>query len=464
MRVVLLSGGSGKRLWPLSNDVRSKAFLKLLPAPSEQGGKESMIQRVCRQLDSVGLLSSTVIVTHESQVEIMRNHIGEQIPIISEPVKRGTFSAIALAASYFYTLTSIDPQEAIVVLPVDLFAEASFFELICKIPEVLAKTQADLALIGATPKHPSSQLGYIVPQVTGQLNYWQVEQFVEKPKELEAMQLLKRGALWNCGVFGFTLAFLLPYLKKIGLPSLYQDLLTCYEQLPEASFDVEVVEKTKHSVVLPYAGEWKDLGSWQTLATHLEANVIGYGQITGASANTYLVNELPTKIHVIDIPDIIVAASPDGILVAHIASASQIKEQLSSVSQKPLVEEKRWGTCRILDHTWSDECSGNPLEEDVLTRLIELYPGKNTSYHQHQYRKEVWTILAGRGQVMLNEVLQEIGPGDVLQIPSGTRHAVRAITPLTLVEVQFGIRLAEDDITRLVINWEDSLHYRSGTV
>ncbi|WP_315971285.1 sugar phosphate nucleotidyltransferase [Paenibacillus sp. N3.4] len=395
MRIILLSGGSGKRLWPLSNEIRSKVFLKLLS--TEDGGKESMIQRVCRQLDSVGLLPSTSIITHDSQVEITRSHVGDKITILSEPYKKGTFAAIGLAASYFHSQDQADPNETICILPVDTFVESEFFQLLHRFPDVLAQSQADIALIGTAPQYPSSQYGYIVPDPTShnEQEYFTVNQFVEKPEKQHAIDLIRKQALWNCGIFAFSLSYMVSYLLSKGLPVRYEDWLQQYEQFAEISFDHEVVEKTNHSVVIPYHGSWKDLGSWETLSNHLGSNVIGSGQVSQNSVNTHLVNELSFPIQIIDLSNIIVAASQDGILVASKTSANQIKDKLGNIPPRPMYEEKRWGTYRVLDHSSMEH------EKQTMTKKIDLLPGKNISYHLHQKRKEVWTILSGTGEFIL---------------------------------------------------------------
>ncbi|MFC5468115.1 sugar phosphate nucleotidyltransferase [Cohnella suwonensis] len=455
MRIVLLSGGSGKRLWPLSNEIRSKIFLKLLP--SEDGGKESMIQRVCRQLDEAGLLPSTSIVAHKSQVEMIQNHVGDKIPIIAEPHKRGTFTAVALAASYLHSKLPATPDETVCVIPVDLFVESEFFDLLRKFPEVLAQSGSDLALLGTTPKHPSSQYGYIVPQLAVETDYlskdyFSVTQFVEKPIEEYALRLINEYAMWNCGVFAFSLSFMLSSLKSKGLPIVYKELLDRYEHLSEASFDVEVVEKTRHSVVIPYDKVWQDLGDWGVLPDHFGSSVIGLGQISSDSIHTHLVNELAYPIHVIGVSNIIVAASTDGILVANKDKSNQIKKLLN-YRQKPMYGEKRWGTYRILDHSMTD------IGTETLTKKVQLLPGKNTSYHLHQKRKETWTIISGTGEFILEAVNDQIQTGDVLQIPAGAKHAIKAITPLEYIEIQIGTELVDEDIIRIAMTWEEMIQY-----
>ncbi|QHW32047.1 cupin domain-containing protein [Paenibacillus rhizovicinus] len=452
MRIVLLSGGSGKRLWPLSNEIRSKIYLKLLP--SEDGGKESMIQRVCRQLEEAGLLPYSSIVAHHSQAEITQNHVGSRILFHAEPHRRGTFAAVALAASYLHARQLAAADETICVLPVDLFVESEFFRLLHAFPDVLAQSGADLGLLGTTPKHPSSQFGYIVPQPTDKGDhtsqaYAAVDQFIEKPNEEAARRLIDKQALWNCGVFAFPLSFMLSSLQSKGLPVDYEDLLDRYEQLPEVSFDVEIVEKTQRRAVIAYDQAWRDLGDWNALPDYLGSPVIGQGEISSDSVHTHVVNELACPIHVIGLSNVIVAASADGILVASKDKSNQIKQRLTD-GQQPRFGEKRWGTYHVLDDAKTD------AESETLTQKVTLLPGKNTSYHLHRKRTETWIILSGTGEFLLDAAHMQIQAGDVLRIPAGSKHAVKAITPLTFIAVQIGENLlGEEDVLRIAMTWEE---------
>ena len=161
MRLVLLSGGSGKRLWPLSNDTRSKQFLKVLEG--EDGEKQSMVQRVWGQLKEQDLQNLHIISTSKMQRDMIYSQIGMDVPLIIEPERRDTFPAIALAASYLYSIENVSENEVIVVLPVDPYIEDPFFEKVKELENVLAHSEADLALIGVKPTYPSSKYGYIVP-------------------------------------------------------------------------------------------------------------------------------------------------------------------------------------------------------------------------------------------------------------------------------------------------------------
>jgi mannose-1-phosphate guanylyltransferase len=291
-----------------------------------------------------------------------------------------------------------------------------------------------------------------VPKVAkNKSDYCAVDHFVEKPDKKTASRLIKKNALWNCGVFAFSIGFMLSRLRIRGLPVVYEELLAQYEHLPELSFDHEVVEKTRDVIVIPYDGAWKDLGSWTVLTDHLGTKIIGPGAVSDDSVNTHLINDLPYPVYVIDVPNIIVAASPDGILVASKTNSNRIKQMIAKDCQKPMYEERRWGTYQVLDHTQQEECI------ETLTKKIMLYPGKYISYQLHHKRKEIWTVLSGSGELMLDGTLSSVQAGDVVQIPPGTKHAVRALTPMEMIEVQFGSELVEDDIARLALTWEEAV-------
>ncbi|MBY3623195.1 cupin domain-containing protein [Acinetobacter sp. CUI P1] len=446
MQIVLLSGGSGKRLWPLSNEIRSKAFLRLLP--TENGGMESMIERVCRGLDEAGLLDSSCIVTHRSQVEITRKSVGDQVALLAEPQKRGTFTAVALAASYLHSVKKIDLEEIVVVIPVDSYVEASFFRQLQQFPSVLSESQADIALIGVTPEFPSTQFGYILPsEGSGGTSFLNVKQFAEKPDELAAAEFISSGGLWNCGVFSCSLGYLLSSMMERKLSVDYMELLERYDELPERSFDYEVLEHTRRAVVIPYRGIWADIGSWDALTPHLQEKVIGRGSISEDSKGTYLVNELSCPIHVIGAPGLIVAAGADGILVAGIEQAKRIKQKLEGHAAKPMIEEKRWGSSRILD--FSRTAAG----VEVTTSKITMLAGKHTSYHVHRHTKEIWSFLSGNGEYRMNGILHAVAAGDTVTVSAGARHGLRAITPLELIIIELVTSPDVGDYVRVSADW-----------
>jgi mannose-1-phosphate guanylyltransferase len=448
LNLVLLSGGSGKRLWPLSNDARSKQFLKVLV--NKNGINCSMVQRVWEQLYEVGLVGSTVIATSKSQVDMIQSQIGQDVTLIIEPERRDTFPAIALAAVFLYSIKGVSLNEVLAILPVDPYVEDNFFNRIKDLEQVIEETEADIALIGVKPTFPSEKYGYIVPkEKNDSLDYVMVSHFKEKPSEEVAKKLMKEHALWNCGVFAFKLNYIISKLVKLGLPVQYEELLKQYNRLPKNSFDYEVVEKANNIVALPYNGEWKDLGTWNTLTEEMATDVIGKGIVSTDCKNTHLINELDIPVAILGINNAVIAVSPDGILVTDKEASPKVKGLVATFDQRPMYEDRRWGWYHVLDYTKF------PDGREVLTKKIGVKAGKNLSYQLHHKRSEVWTIIEGQGEFALDDQIIVVKPGDVLTIPLGAKHGIKANTNLQFIEVQSGTDLVEDDIVRIFMTWEE---------
>ena len=452
MEVILLSGGSGQRLWPLSNDSRSKQFLKVLEG---QGGSiESMAQRVWRQLGEVGLQEQAVIATSKKQVDILKNQLGRQVPIIVEPERRDTFPAIALTAAYLFSVKRITPDEVVAVLPIDSYVDNDFYESVKRLEDTLNRSGGSIALMGVKPNTPSSRFGYMIPKKKHK-NHINVSHFVEKPSEAYAQALIEEEALWNCGVFAFHLGFILAIIEKMGFPLNYADLLAQYEKLPKISFDFEVVERTKDIVALPYEGMWEDLGVWSTLTEQMPQQFKSPNMLCPESKNTHIINELDIPVAVLGISNAVIVSGPDGILVSDKELSSNLKKFISQFKKRPMYEEKKWGWYKILDHT---KYEGG---EEVITRRMAIRADSCLSYQEHKLRKENWTILSGKGTVILNNQLFEVKAGSVIEIPAGTKHALKASTDMELIEIQQGPVLSEEDVYRIILDWEEILSLRS---
>ncbi len=448
MKLVLLSGGSGKRLWPLSNDARSKQFLKVLR--DGNGRRESMVQRVWRQLGSAGLTGSAIIATSRAQTDALQSQLGNDVCLVVEPERRDTFPAISLAAAYLHSELGTDLGEVVVVLPVDPYVDNSFFAKLKELGGVLDAWGSDMALIGVNPTYPSTKYGYIVPQRPGEVSEaFQVGSFTEKPAEERALDLISYGALWNCGVFAFKLNYALSILEEKGFSTSYGELLEQYHEMPKISFDYEVVERAKSIAALRYAGSWKDLGTWNTLTEEMASGVTGPGIISEDCPNTHVVNELDIPVAVLGLANVVVAVGPDGVLVADKNASPRVKELVEGFSQRPMYEERRWGSYRVLDYTKAEHGM------EVLTKRICIAPGKNLSYQVHRKRGEVWTIIKGQGELAFEDELRLVKAGDVVQIPVGARHGIKAVTELEFIEVQMGSQLVEEDIERIFMSWEE---------
>lgn len=444
MKIILLSGGSGTRLWPLSNDSRAKQFLKVL-RNNETNEMESMVQRVYRQLSTVVAKEDMIIATNAAQVDILRNQLGN-IPIVVEPERRDTFPAIALACSYLWSELNVSKGEIVGVVSVDSFVDVAFYEKVHQLEQLLQQTKAQIALLGIKPTYPSSKYGYLIPE--NLVEYMQVASFKEKPTEEAAQTLIEQGAYWNSGVFAFSLQMIYDKLLEKQLPVQYDELKNIFSMTTKNSFDYEVVEHLSNIVALTYDGYWKDLGTWNTLTEEMSEVIIGNGGISEDCINTHIVNELELPVKVLGISNAVVAVSSDGILVTDKPSSSKMKDMLhEGLFARPMFEERRWGWYRVLDFSKKDD-------KEILTKKLFVEAGKNLSYQYHNYRAEIWTIVSGEAEFMLNEQIKKVNAGDVIQIPIGAKHTIKAITDTEIIEVQMGSSLIEEDIVRLDYDWK----------
>ena len=430
MNIVLLSGGSGKRLWPLSNDIRSKQFIKIFK--TEDGGYESMLQRVYRQIKQVDPDAKVTIATSKAQVSAIRNQIGEDVGISAEPCRRDTFPAIALVAAYLRDVTGISEEEPIVICPVDPYVEEEYFAVIEELGKQAAKAEANLVLMGIKPTYPSEKYGYIIPGSAEQVSM--VSAFKEKPDKKTAQIYIERGALWNGGVFACRLKYLLDKAHELIDFEDYADLFEKYGELNRISFDYAVVEKEENIQVMRYEGQWKDLGTWNTLTEAMGENSVGNAIIGNACQNVHVINELNVPILAMGLSDVVISVSPEGILVSDKKQSSYIKPYIDEISQKVMFAEKSWGSFRVLD-----------VENESMTIKVTLNPGCRMNYHSHRNRDEVWTVISGEGRTVVDGMEQKVTVGDVVAMQAGCRHTVIADTKLKLIEVQLGKEISVDN-------------------
>jgi mannose-1-phosphate guanylyltransferase len=439
MHLILLSGGSGKRLWPLSNDVRSKQFLKLLK--DEKDNAESMVQRVYRQIKEVGGWDSITVAASASQRDMLALQLGEDVNVVIEPERRDTFPAIALACSYLYSEKKVAPDEAIAVLPVDPYVDLDYFIKVSDMEKViLQEKETDLVLLGALPTFPTEKYGYIVCEENG----FDVSRFKEKPTVSEAQQLIDQGALWNCGVFGLKLGYVLDILKeKYGVEDFrYSAMAQTFLTLKKTSFDYEIVEKAKNIKAIKYENTWMDLGTWQTITMEMKNSAEGNVITDDACRNTHIINDIEMPIVAMGIEDAVIVASNDGILVAKKDRTSKLKDMISGVNNRPMYERKSWGKYKVYENN-----------AGALTKKLIIEEGKQISYQYHAHRKEVWTILSGEGILYLDGVKSKVSVGDVIKIDENMKHGIKAVTQLEIIEVQIGDKLEEEDIVRINMEW-----------
>ena len=395
-----------------------------------------MVQRMFRMIKKVSSDSRIVVATSETQVTSIKRQLSENVEISIEPCRRDTFPAIALSTAYLHDVLNIEENESVVVCPVDPLVEEGYFETLKKMFDVAG--QQNLTLMGIKPTYPSEKYGYIIPR-NGSVD------FKEKPELAAAKEYIKQGALWNGGVFAFKIKYLLDKAKQLCGTSNYNELFDNYANLKKISFDYAVAEHEKDIKVIEYDGEWKDLGTWNTFTEAMQ-DATGDNCILGEnSVNTHIVNELSIPIVGLGLKNIVVAASPDGILVSDKEASSYLKKYVPD--NRPMFEKRLWGEYRVLYFQQFD----NGIKS--LTKELMVIPDKSISYQKHNHRSETWTIVRGKGLLLINDTIKEVSAGESVIIKKEDRYSIKAIDELHIIEVQIGDELIEEDIERFEFDW-----------
>ena len=447
IHLVLLSGGSGTRLWPLSNDARSKQFLKVLR--DEEGNHVSMVQRVFSQISRISVAADVTIATCENQRGSIERQVLGGYSLVLEPERRDTAPAIMLACAHLALEQGADPDDAVVVMPIDTYADQAYYDKVVELERAVCSGEADLVLLGVKPTYPSEKYGYIVPAST-EGGVLPVAEFKEKPSEEVASALIERGGLWNCGVFAFRLGYLEELRRRYLDAASFDEMVSRYGELPKNSFDYEVVERAERVAVVPYGGQWKDLGTWNTLTEEMREPYSGRVVVDEATcSNVHVINETGLPMVVAGLADAVVVATPDGILASGKEASAGIKAQVKEAAEtRPMYEQRRWGEYRVID------ASVFPDGAKALTKELIVKQGGQLSYQRHQRRAEVWTVVSGHGEVVLDGLVQEVRAGSVVKIRAGQMHAARALEELHVIEVQTGDTLVEEDIERFGNYWK----------
>jgi mannose-1-phosphate guanylyltransferase len=413
-----------------------------------------MVQRVYRQIREASIDADITVAASEAQRDSIISHLGDSANCVWEPERRDTFPAIALVSAYLYSEKKCSEDEIIVVMPVDPYTEPAYFRTINNMAKAV-EAGADMALMGIEPTYNSSKYGYIVPKPRQATAPYGVERFIEKPTEETATELIKLGAKWNGGVFAFKLGHLISIIKDYVIPVSYLALYESYNSLPKISFDYEVVEKAKNIVMLPFSGLWRDLGTWNMLCKTVSEPTVGAAILGEGAENSYVINEMRVPIIALGVKDTIVAASPDGILVTTSEASAKLKLYVDELSDNPICgeaqrnmyEERRWGAYSVIDYRQYED------KKYSLTKHLYLRAGKTLSYQRHNRRDEIWTIVDGAGELLIDGHVRSVKRGDVAYITSGQKHAIKATTDLRLIEVQIGESLEEKDIERFDWQW-----------
>ncbi|MDV4700389.1 sugar phosphate nucleotidyltransferase, partial [Enterococcus faecium] len=420
-----------------SNDIRSKQFIKLFK--DENGEYESMIQRVYRQITTVDPDAKVTIATSKSQASAIHNQLGDKASICVEPCRRDTFPAILLAAAYLHDELGVGDDESVAVCPVDPYVDNSYYEGVEALEKLVQQNTANLTLMGIAPTYPSEKYGYIIPESSNEVST--VKEFKEKPDKATAEKYLAQNAVWNAGVFAFKLGYLLEKAHAMVDFEDYRDLYSKYETLTKISFDYAVVEKETSIQVMRYNGDWKDVGTWNMMAEVMADNIKGKAVMDDTCVNTQIVNELNIPILAMGCKDMVIAASGDGILISDKERSGYMKPYVEKISTEVMFAEKSWGTYTVMD-----------VQEGSMTVKVSMQAGQKLSYHYHNSRDEVWTVVAGQGKAIVDGMKQILRAGDVVTIAAGCKHTIEAVTNLDIIEVQIGETISVADKYKSSLN------------
>ena len=458
---VILCGGAGSRLWPLSRATAGKPFVEVL-------GDTSLFSATLRRIDDAALFEPPIVVCNESQrflaAEQLRAEGVAASALILEPEGRNTAPAVAVAA---LAAARRDPESLLLVLPSDhaIGNRAGFQAAVAQ--AAAAAAAGWLMTFGITPDRPETGYGYIeTGEVLPQPGAFRAARFVEKPDRRTAEDYLAQGGyLWNSGMFLFPLPDLLEELARLApevLSGARQAIAgatldldftrlprDAYQDLPKISIDYALMEKTTRAGVVPVDLAWSDIGSWDSLWQLSELDEAGNARLGDVQAEgtsgSYLRSDKALLV-ALGLRDLVVVAQKDAVLVCPRERAQELRgvvEQLA-IEGRPEVEEpsrvlRPWGSFESLH-----------VGAGFQAKHLVLKPGASISLQRHKHRSEHWVVVRGSAEVTRGEETFPLESGQSTFIPAGTQHRLRnpAAEPLHIIEVQCGAYLGEDDIER----------------
>ena len=413
MKIVLLSGGKGKRLWPLSTDNVPKQFVPIFNDAS------SMLKRTYDSiLENYGM-NNIYIATGNGYKDEELNEIKGFKNFIFEPAYIGTFGAILNIAVYLREIENVSKDEIISVVPIDHDVDKNFYKILADAKKTIENEKSDICLVGIKPTFPSTQYGYIINSNNRVLS------FKEKPDIEFAAKLIVDNAFWNSGIVNFRLEKILQIAKQYLNYSSYDEFLNKYTLLPHKSFDTEVLEKESNLLVISSDARWSDLGTWDRLSSKISipddynTNVINF-------ENKEIVNE--------GLENAIVVNTRDG-----------IKLMKKNINNNIF---RQWGYYEVL----------NIFDRDpiyIKIKKLTIIDNKNISYQYHNHRAEELFVLKGIGEVIIDGEYSKIKSGDIIKVDRKVKHSIKALKTLEIVEVQYGDeKIEEEDIARIEYDWD----------
>ncbi|WNL45546.1 mannose-1-phosphate guanylyltransferase/mannose-6-phosphate isomerase [Dyella sp. BiH032] len=458
---VILSGGSGTRLWPLSRKNRPKQFLALV-------GEQTLFQRTVDRTRKLGQAGAPIVVCSEEHRFTVAEQLQElgvtDASILLEPAARNTAPAIALAAMQ---ALKADPDAVLLVLPADhlIGEEGGFIEAV-EHAQPLA-VEGWLVTFGIRPEAPETGFGYIKrAEAVGEFGF-KVAQFVEKPNaELAAKYVASGDFDWNSGMFLFKAARFLDELKAHS-PAIYQAIGEVFatakpdldfvrfdqetmRNVPEDSIDYAVMEKTSRAAVVPVACRWSDIGSWSALWEASEKDDDGnatQGDVfTFDTRNTLVRSHDRHMVATVGLDDIVIVSTPDATLVAARDKVQHVKQVVDTLNRTGRTEHL---SHRQVHRPWGSYDSIDMGDRFQVKRIV-VKPNSVLSLQMHHHRAEHWIVVSGTAEVTCGDKVFLLTENQSTYIPLGVTHRLRNVgkVPLELIEVQSGSYLGEDDIVR----------------
>ncbi len=445
INTVILAGGMGKRLWPLSRRTWPKYMLR-------PGMDKSLLQAAWDRVAPFG--GSRRVVTSAESGFLVSREIRKKDPgfgeenLILEPLSRNTAPAVMLG------IADMEDDDIVAVLPADQVVEGDFSETILK--AAVVASQGYIVTIGITPDRPATGYGYIKSSQEKIGEGFLVEEFKEKPDEDTARGYLESGGyFWNAGLFVFRAGTMRREMERHapeisrGFERISREgARSVYRELPGISIDYAVMEKTDRVAVVPFAGRWDDLGSWESIHRILAAEDGNF-----SSGETCLEDvsgcffQVPSGklVGAAGVRDLIAVDTPDALLLLKKGEGQKVKDLVERLGDDPraarhLTDYRPWGGYRVLEEG-----------DGYKVKVLFVSPRERLSLQRHKFRDEVWTVIKGKGLITSGEEKKETVSGETVRIPAGALHRAEntGSGELEILELASGEKISEDDIERV---------------